>query len=132
MRIEVIGCTAVLATALLSSCATLEPQAPVHAYQQLPAVADMEGVVRWLELRRFVAVKVDGIDPQAEEIRRMDASIIAASELWAEEERAALRARRKKLLADGLGPQNPRLLEIEDAIEGIDARVEHLRTRYAP
>ncbi len=132
MRIALIGSMAILAVALLSSCATLEPQAPVHAYQQLPAVADMEGVVRWLELRRFVAVKVDGIDPQAEEIRRMDASIVAAAELWAEEERAALRAQREKLLAQGLGPQNSRLLEIEDAIEGIDARVEHLRTRYAP
>ena len=124
--------TLLLAIAALGGfgCAHQPPPAPTRTYLALPAVDDMEGVVRWLELQRTVAVQVDGLDPDSEEVRALDARILAATEAWAGIERSVLADRRKYLTeVQGLGDQHQSIVELDRSIAELDARLATARAR---
>ena len=120
----------VIAAMLAPGCAHHSSFAPCRTYLALPAVADMEGVVRWLELQRDVAVKVDGIDPASEEIRVLDARILAATEAWVREESAKLSATLETLVEEqGLGQHHVRVLELKRELAALDCRLIEARSR---
>lgn len=132
-----------LATLLLlslqSACCTISPApaipapVPARTYLALPAVHDMEGVVRWLELQRTVAVKVDGLDPNSAEVRELDARILAATEYQVAEELEDFKAELKVLIEEqGFGTHNQKVVELKRAIVAAEARLHRARERLSP
>ena len=124
---------ALMSLAVLTvGCANHPPPAPERTYLALPAVNDMAGVVRWIELQRIVAVKLDGLDPNSVEVRKLDARILAATEVWVEEERTTLLAERRMLTHEqGLGPNHPKIIELDWAIAAADDRLARARDRMS-
>ena len=128
MRIGLPLATLLMLTMLSACCTT--PPAPARTYLVLPAVDDMEGVVRWFELQRTVAVKVDGLDPKSAEVRELDARLLAATEAWVAEEQQVLAAELRMLTHEqGLGSQHQRVIALKRAIEAASARLLQAQKR---